>query len=103
MAVRTARATGSRTRAKRLVHDLLDGASAPAALRAAAQTPVNLSGRTRRQLGDAHGAAHVVVAQDIAGTNDHGEEGSLDGIAIGYSRPMRDAKEKSAFSSNSKL
>src|SRR4051794_21671798 len=103
MAVGTARATGLGTRTKRLVHDLLDGASAPAALWTAAQTPVNLSGRTRRQLGDAHGAAHVVVAQDVAGTNDHGRGGSLDGTATGYSRRMRDAKEKNAFSSNSKL
>ena len=75
MAMGTSRAAGSGTRAKRLIHDLLDGASAPAALCAATQTSIDLSRCARRQLGDGHGAAHVVVAQDVAGTNDHGREG----------------------------
>lgn len=75
MAMGTSRAAGSGTRAKRLIHDLLDGASAPAALCTATQASIDLSRCARRQWGDAHGAAHVVVAQDVAGTNDHGREG----------------------------
>ena len=74
MAVGTSRAARPRTRAQRLIHDLLDGASAPAALCTATQTSINLPRRSRRHLRNAHRAAHVVVAQDVAGTNDHGRE-----------------------------
>jgi len=74
MTMRASRAAGPRTRAQRLIHDLLDGASAPAALCTATETSIDLPRRARRHLRNAHGAAHVVVAQDVAGTNDHGRE-----------------------------
>lgn len=70
--MRASRAARPRTRAQRLIHDLLDGASATAALCTAPKTSINLPRRAWRQLRNAHRAAHVVVAQDVAGTNDHG-------------------------------
>src|ERR1041385_1249578 len=75
MAVGTSRAASPRTGTQRLIHDLLDGASAAAALCAATETSINLPRRSRRHLRNAHRAAHVVVAQDVAGTNNHGREG----------------------------
>jgi len=74
MTVRASRAARSGTRAKSLIHDLLDGASAPAALCTATETSIHLPRRSRRHLRNAHRAAHIVVAQDVAGTNDHGRE-----------------------------
>src|SRR6185437_5110351 len=51
------------------VHDLADGAQAAAALRAAAEAAVDLRGGTRRRR--SHGGAHLMVAQHVAGTDDH--------------------------------
>src|SRR4051794_5168573 len=53
----------------RLVHDLADGARATPALRAAAEAAVDFTGRTRR--GRSDGMAHLVVAEHVAGTDDH--------------------------------
>jgi hypothetical protein len=53
-----------------LVHDALDGAGAPTALGAAAKTAIDLAGgagRNRR----GHGATHIVVAEHVAGADDH--------------------------------
>jgi len=55
---------------QRFIHDFADGASATAALRAAAEAAVNLTGAARR--GSAYHGAHFVVTQDVAGANDHG-------------------------------
>jgi hypothetical protein len=52
-------------------------------LGAAAQTSVDLSRRARRHLRHAHGSTHVVVGEDVAGTNDHGTKArSLDGLIL---------------------
>jgi hypothetical protein len=104
LAVGTSSAARLGAGAKRLIHDFLDGAGAPAALRAAAETAIDLSRRPRRQLCDTYGATHVMVAQDIARTNDHGSRKLADtGWLSGYSMRVRSAKEKTVFSSNSKL
>src|SRR5262245_63280652 len=51
-----------------LVHDALDGAGAPTALRAAAKTAVDLAGGARgHRRGD--GATDVVVAEHVAGAD----------------------------------
>ena len=47
MAVRTTGTAGLRAGAQGIVHNLPDGASTPAALRAAAQTAIDLIGRAR--------------------------------------------------------
>lgn len=72
LAVGASRAAGLGTSAQRLVHDLLDGSRAAAAFGAAAQTAIDLPGRAREVLGLGHDVTHVVVSQDVAGTNNHG-------------------------------
>jgi hypothetical protein len=50
------------------------------------------------------GVSDVMVGEDVAGTDDHGiNDGSLYRCIIGYLRAARDAKEKTVFSSDSKL
>src|SRR5207244_2287003 len=63
-----AAATGRRDR---IVHDAADGARATAALGAAAEADIDLPGRSWRLLG-ADRRTHVVVAQHVARTDDHG-------------------------------
>ena len=70
--MRTARAARLAAGTECFVHDLLDGAGTAAALRAAAQTAIDLARRARR-LRAAAGVADIVVGQNVAGTNDHGE------------------------------
>lgn len=72
LAVGASRTAGLNTSAQRLIHDLLDGSRAAAALGAAAQTAVNLPSGAREVLGLGHDVTHVVVSQDVAGTNNHG-------------------------------
>ena len=104
LAVRASRAAGLGAGAQRFIHDLLDGAGASTALGAAAQTAVDLPWRAWRHLRHAHGVAHVVVGEDVAGTNDHGDGDALaTGSVLEYVRREPDAKEKIVFSSNSKL
>jgi hypothetical protein len=57
--------------AQGFVHNALDGASAAAALRAAAETAVNLPHGARRVLARLAGGANIAVTQDVAGTNNH--------------------------------
>jgi hypothetical protein len=53
-----------------LVHDALDGAGAPTALGAAAETAIDLAGSAGgHRRGD--GAAHIVVAEHVTGADDH--------------------------------
>jgi hypothetical protein len=66
---RTAAAAGGA--GERLVHDAPDGASAAPALRAAAEAAIDLPGGARG-VGRSHGCAHVVVAQYVTRTDDHG-------------------------------
>jgi hypothetical protein len=59
-----------------LIHDALDGAGATTALGAAAETTIDLPGRTgSRRRGD--GAAHVMVAEHVAGADDHEQRPNL--------------------------
>jgi len=71
--VRTAGAAHRATllrRYQRVVHDFADRAGATAALGAAAKTAINLPGRARRAR-PASGA-YRFIADNIAGTDDHG-------------------------------
>ena len=65
-------AAGLGAGAKGFIHDLLDGSRAAPAFGAAAQTAIDLPSRARKTLGLGHDVAHVMVGQDIAGTNNHG-------------------------------
>jgi hypothetical protein len=57
--------------AKRFVDDGLDGARAAAAFGAAAEAAVNLLGIPRQVRGCTYGTSDIVVAQDVAGTDNH--------------------------------
>ena len=70
-AVRAARAALLGAGAKRFIDDGLDGARASAALGAAAKATINLFRISRQIRSRTHGIADIVVAQDVAGTDDH--------------------------------
>ena len=55
--------------AERLLHDLVDGTGTAAALRTTAETAIDLPGRARRRR--CTRAAHGLVAENIAGADDH--------------------------------
>jgi hypothetical protein len=103
-AVRTAGAALLGAVAKRFFDDRLDGASAPAAFCAAAEATVNLLGISRQVRSCTYSITDIVVAQDVAGTDDH-ETGRTFGDAASstYLSVRRDAKGKAPISSNSKL
>jgi hypothetical protein len=103
LAVRASRAAGLGAGAQRFVHDLLDGAGAPAALGAATQTSIDLPRRAWRHLSRTHGVAHVVVGEDVTGTDNHGIRDTRRVRSLNKVRPEPDAKEKNVFSSDSKL
>src|SRR5436190_22108261 len=63
---------------ERLVHDALDGPRATPALRTAAQAAVDFCGRAR-QVRTGERGPHLIVAQHVAGTNDHRECSWRDG------------------------
>lgn len=71
MAVGTSVAAGLRTRPQSLGHDLPDRPCAAAALSAATQAAIDLPGRTRNPVPHGHGVSNVMVAQDIAGADNH--------------------------------
>src|SRR5262245_37225764 len=64
----TDRAADLRT-VERFVDDLANGASAPPALRAAAKTAIDMTRRPARC--STRRASHFLVAQYVAGTNNH--------------------------------
>ena len=53
------------------VDDGLDGAGATAAFGAAAEAAVDFLGVSRKAGGGSHGIADIMVAEDVAGTDDH--------------------------------
>ena len=71
MAVRTAQAAGLGAGAERFVDDGLDGAGAAATLGAATEAAVDLLRMARQVTGGADGIANIMVAKDVAGTDDH--------------------------------
>jgi hypothetical protein len=71
VAVRTAGAAGLGAGAKRFIDDSLDGTCAPAAFGAAAEATIDLLWITRQVRSCAYGIPNIVVAKDVAGTNDH--------------------------------
>jgi predicted homoserine dehydrogenase-like protein len=61
-------------RAQRFVHDFLDGTNAASALRAAAEATIDLACGTCVSAIGMDRAAYIVVAQNVAGTNNHETE-----------------------------
>jgi hypothetical protein len=72
LGVRAPVAAGLGARTQRFIHDLPDGPGAATALGAAAEAAIDLPRRARQVAGVSHSIADVVVANDVAGTNDHG-------------------------------
>jgi len=70
-AVRAAGTAGLGASPQSLVDDSLKGARTSAALSATPETAVNLLGATREIICGADGVADIVVAEDMAGTNNH--------------------------------
>jgi hypothetical protein len=68
---RAAGAARATSAGKRFIHDPSDGARAPSTLGAAAEAAIDLAGGTRRLAGSDH-RADVVIAQYVAGADDHG-------------------------------
>jgi hypothetical protein len=60
-----------RARPKRIFDDGLDRASATPAFSTAAEAVIDLLGTTRKVIRRAHGVADIMVAKDVAGTDDH--------------------------------
>lgn len=71
MAVGASVAASLRTRSQRLGHDLPDCPGATAALGATTQASIDLSGGARNLAPGGHGASDVMVAQDVARTDNH--------------------------------
>jgi hypothetical protein len=89
---------------ERLVNDGLDGASASATFGAAAEAAIDLLGIAWKGFRGVDGITDIVVAEDVAGTNNHKVGGLTgDALPVRYLSWHRDAKEKTVFSSDSKL
>ena len=71
MAVGAAGLAGTGAGAERLVDDALDGTCAAAAFGTATKAAIQLLGATQKVVCGIHGVADVVVAQHIAGTDNH--------------------------------
>jgi len=71
LAVRTAGLAGHGAGAERLVDDGLDGARASTAFSAAAEAAIDLLGIAWKVFRGVDGIAHVMVAEDVAGTYNH--------------------------------
>ena len=71
LAVRAAGTAGLGASPEGLVDDGLDGARASAAFGATTETAVDLLGATGKIIRSADGVADIVVAEDVAGTNNH--------------------------------
>ena len=71
LAMRAADLARPRARPERLVNDGLDGPRAASAFGAAAEAAIELLRATRKVVSRTHGLTHIVVAEDVAGTDDH--------------------------------
>jgi hypothetical protein len=71
LAVGASRITGLGASTERFVDDGLDRARTPTAFGAAAEAAVNLLGIARKAFGSIDGVTDIVVAKDVAGTNNH--------------------------------
>jgi len=80
-AVRASGMAGLGASTERLVNDGLDGARASATFCAAAEAAIDLLGIAGKVLRGADGTTDIVVAEDVAGTNNHKVRG-LTGDAV---------------------
>jgi hypothetical protein len=83
-AMRAAGTAGLGASPQSLVDNGLEGARAAAAFGATTETAVNLLGATRKVIRSGDGVADIVVAENVAGTNNH-----KDGGPIGDAEPIK--------------
>ena len=76
-AMRAPGTAGLGTSPQSLVDNGLEGARASAAFGATTETAIDLLGATREIVRGADGVADIVVAEDVAGTNDHKNGGPI--------------------------
>jgi hypothetical protein len=97
LAAGAALAAASASAGDSLVHDPTNGAGAPPTLGAAAKATIGLAGGARGVPG-VERRTHVVVAQHIAGTDDHGSPAFAARLVrcatIEYMRKLAQAKAK---------
>jgi hypothetical protein len=89
LAARAALAGGGARSGNRLVHDATNGARTPPTLSAATKATIDLTGGARSLLG-IEDRAHVMVAQHVAGTDDHGGAASQPVSSLCNYRYMRE-------------
>jgi hypothetical protein len=77
------------------VYVVFDGARAPAAFGAAAEAAVNLFRIARQVRGCAYRIPDIVVAQNVAGTDDHETERTLDDATSSIFKSATRCKRKS--------
>jgi hypothetical protein len=94
-AVRATRAAFLGTGAEGFVDDGLDCARAAAAFGAAAEATVNLLGIPRQVRGRNYGTTDIVVAQDVAGTDNHETARTLDDATSSIFKSAARCKRKS--------
>ena len=75
--VRASGTTGLGASTQRVIDDGLDGARAATAFGAAAEAAIDLLGITRKVFRGIYSTADIVVAKDVAGTNNHEDGGAL--------------------------
>jgi len=75
--MRTSGVTGASAGAKRLIDDGLDGPRAATAFHAAAKTTMDLLRMAHHIVSGTDGIADIVVAKDVAGTDDHENVGAF--------------------------
>ena len=71
LTMRAAGTAGLGASSQSLVDNGLEGARASAALGATTETAIDLLGATGKIIRSADGVADIVVAEDVAGTNNH--------------------------------
>jgi len=69
--VPASRLTGVRAGSQRIIDDGLDRPRTTAAFRTAAQAVIDMLGVPQHIVSGIDGIADIVVAEDVAGTNDH--------------------------------
>ena len=72
LAMRASGTAGLGARAQSLFNDALDGAGAAATFGAATEAAIELLGVTGQIFRGVNRTADIVVGEDVAGTNDHG-------------------------------
>jgi hypothetical protein len=77
LAMRASRAAGLGASTERLLNNGLDGARASATFGAATEAAIDLLGIARKVFRSVDGTTDIVVAEDVAGTNNHKDGGPI--------------------------